>query len=595
MRGDLNLDEVEIKVLFNGKKSDASFRNAYAVVILDAPKALKSEIDPVFSIDVDGDDVTFKDGKYQLPVLKKATLTATLDNASELNLGGVTYEWKVTSTNAAKATLSNAKSAQATFKAEEAGTYTVQVTVTNPKVTLDTYGQSTKSITIVVGKEETTTTVKNVRFDDSIADAMSAAGIKLSANGARINTTDNSIKWNFTLNGPEFVSNATTATTFSAKVIVDGVEEPELEDIAISSASDDSGSGRKIIFSDDGTMLSGPFDEDSTIEILITDVKYDKMDIKWTVDGEELTAADLAGKYSGIADSLTTDDAGEAIAFAYTTDDTGTDITFEAKKNFTKKTGDNPNTITTTGTDLTTTGLNGYATGLGYVEISVDGIKDMQQSYSIALDTTNNAALGAAIKINTIGIDSAADTETVTVTVQPAAANALKTGDPAYVVITNGATALTGGFALEAVVTVNGAEKVVDLVKDANGVSRLRLTCEDKDLLVEDIAVRVKTPALAAETPVFDGNKITIKFNVPVLAADVTPDKIDVATNSAMSGTGAVLDTSLSADGKTLTITAVGGTWASNKVIKHAEIKSAADPANKIAADAITINTPTLP
>ena len=154
MRGDLNLDEVEIKVLFNGKKSDASFRNAYAVVILDAPKALKSEIDPKFSIDVDGDDVTFKDGKYQLPVLKKATLTATLDNASELNLGGVTYEWKVTSANAAKATLSNAKSAQATFKAEEAGTYTVQVTVTNPKVTLDTYGQSTKSITIVVGNEE---------------------------------------------------------------------------------------------------------------------------------------------------------------------------------------------------------------------------------------------------------------------------------------------------------------------------------------------------------------------------------------------------------------------------------------------------------
>ena len=78
-------------------------------------------------------------------------------------------------------------------------------------------------------------------------------------------------------------------------------------------------------------------------------------------------------------------------------------------------------------------------------------------------------------------------------------------------------------------------------------------------------------------------------------AADVTPDKIDVATTSAMSGTGAVLDTSLSADGKTLTITAVGGTWASSKVIKHAEIKSAADPANKIAADAITINTPTLP
>ena len=52
MRGDLNLDTVELKVLLNGKFGDANFRNAYVIVILNAQEKKNNAEAPTAALSV---------------------------------------------------------------------------------------------------------------------------------------------------------------------------------------------------------------------------------------------------------------------------------------------------------------------------------------------------------------------------------------------------------------------------------------------------------------------------------------------------------------------------------------------------------------
>ena len=159
MRGDLNLDTVELKVLLNGKFGDANFRNAYVIVILNAQEKKDNAEAPTAALSVQTVaapivPVPFKgNGTESDPYIILAEpstwvqLTAT-PSVKEGSLQTATAKWTVVG-NASLNRAGNVIQAQAPAKAYDE---TDKSTVTKLVYSIDNYHPTVDGKKTVTGK-----------------------------------------------------------------------------------------------------------------------------------------------------------------------------------------------------------------------------------------------------------------------------------------------------------------------------------------------------------------------------------------------------------------------------------------------------------
>ena len=159
MRGDLNLDTVELKVLLNGKFGDANFRNAYVIVILNAQEKKDNAEAPTAALSVQTVaapivPVPFKgNGTESDPYIILAEpstwvqLTAT-PSVKEGSLQTATAKWTVVG-NASLNRAGNVIQAQAPAKAYDE---TDKSTVTKLVYSIDNYNPTVDGKKTVTGK-----------------------------------------------------------------------------------------------------------------------------------------------------------------------------------------------------------------------------------------------------------------------------------------------------------------------------------------------------------------------------------------------------------------------------------------------------------
>ena len=205
MRGDLNLDTVELKVLLNGKFGDANFRNAYVIVILNAQEKKSNAEAPTAALSVQTVaapivPVPFKgNGTESDPYIILAEpstwvqLTAT-PSVKEGSLQTATAKWTVVG-NASLNRAGNVIQAQAPATAYDE---TDKTPVTKLVYSIDNYNPTVDGNKTVTGKVyvEIRATGEAVNpsdtYDLTLGGVLAGSGaVTVFANGTLINGTNN--------------------------------------------------------------------------------------------------------------------------------------------------------------------------------------------------------------------------------------------------------------------------------------------------------------------------------------------------------------------------------------------------------------------
>ncbi len=408
--GDFDLDQIELKVLLNGKSGDAGFRSAYAIVILDTKDPVKYATAPEFDLEVtsDGDgDWNIDETVYEVTKGEKVTLTADLTNKDKLTT--VSYSWSAKNNADDSAAKVKASGNEAVFTASAVGEYTVTLKVTN-KDNKNADKDVTKNVVIKVSDAKTAGQ-GTVQFAKTLADDFSILGkpiFKLTEDGVATVI--------FRFKNPEYVSGATAVTSIKAQ-IKDAEGTVLYPDSMVPLVKIDASfntTGTSYIM---GTttqnalkaLLAGQNVEDLVFEI--TEVKYDNYDIKVVgYDGTEYKGAAITNSpYAGTKGTAANNKVvatGEAVTVKFAGADSGeleaaiTGVTFanaaDAK-------------LSVTGSSWSaTTASNVTPDGKGYVTITitakkpivvlnriteaddiVDDLADAEDSTGTAVGTTN--------------------------------------------------------------------------------------------------------------------------------------------------------------------------------------------------------------